>query len=152
GRELTAARPVGPDKVRVAEPAHCRGAVNLAARPKVASGKPAKYRRASGLCALALQRLEDFLHCIHRVVPWRFIFLAPVSWRRQIARHRAPISSLLACDDASAKYALEMPSARSSRPDNCAIRAQCVTRRRLRWRRAGLPTLRYSISPGRAIS
>ena len=45
---------VRTDEIRVAEPAFRRTPIFGAARPEVAPGKAAKYRRAPGLYALAL--------------------------------------------------------------------------------------------------
>src|SRR5258707_12801541 len=62
GRRISGAeRAVGPDKIRVAEFAGRTGPVLLAAAPEIAAGEPAKYRRAAGMCAFALQGKKDFL-------------------------------------------------------------------------------------------
>ena len=59
--ELAAANPIGPDKVRIAEPAHRRLPVDLASRPQIAPGKPQEHRPRARLHPLALQRQEGFL-------------------------------------------------------------------------------------------
>src|SRR5215475_13531521 len=59
-----AASAVGPDKIRVAEPALRAGAVSLPPGPEIAAGKPAEYGRASRMGAFALQRKKYFLHRI----------------------------------------------------------------------------------------
>ena len=73
--KFAAARPVSADKVRVAKAAHGLRPVGLAAAPQIASGKTAKHRGATGLRALALQRVIDFLdavaHAIKPAVPER---------------------------------------------------------------------------------
>ncbi|MGY3293795.1 hypothetical protein ACVWWP_006862 [Bradyrhizobium sp. LM3.6] len=56
-----AQRAVGADEVRVAEFAGGARAVGLSPAPEVAAGKTAKYGRAPGMCAFALQSQEDFL-------------------------------------------------------------------------------------------
>jgi creatinine amidohydrolase/Fe(II)-dependent formamide hydrolase-like protein len=51
-------------KIRVAEAADCIKAILLATAPQIATGKAAEHRRAPGLCALALQGMEDFFDAV----------------------------------------------------------------------------------------
>ena len=62
--ELSAARPIHTDKIRVAELADRIGAICFAARPQVAPGKSTEHRGATGLRALALQRVKDFFDSV----------------------------------------------------------------------------------------
>src|SRR5262249_32069341 len=57
---------VGADEVGIAESADRARAILLAARPEVAACKAAKHRRAAGIHAFALQRIEDLLYGVHR--------------------------------------------------------------------------------------
>ena len=59
--ELAAARPIGADKIGVAELADRVGAILFQPAPQIAAGKAQEHRGAAGLRALALQRVEDFL-------------------------------------------------------------------------------------------
>lgn len=57
--EASAARSVGSEEVRIAEPADGGGAVLFPARPQVAAGKPAEHSRPTCLGALPLEAIED---------------------------------------------------------------------------------------------
>ena len=57
--ELPPARPVGPDKIGVAEIALGRGAILLPPTPQVAAGETQEHRTAPSLNALTLQRQES---------------------------------------------------------------------------------------------
>lgn len=63
---VTAARAVGADKIGVAERASGKGAVRFAPRPQVAAGETAKNGGASGLRALALEGIKNFLDVVAR--------------------------------------------------------------------------------------
>ncbi len=65
--EAAAAFAVDADEIGVAELADRGRAILLAAGPEIAAGKTAKHRRASGLSAFALQRLENLLDRIGHV-------------------------------------------------------------------------------------
>ena len=64
-RELPTTLPVGADEIGVAEIAGRRDAVFLAAGPEIAAGKAQEHGRAASLRAFALQRVVNFLYCIH---------------------------------------------------------------------------------------
>src|SRR6476469_703514 len=66
--ELSAARSVDADEVRVAELARRVCAIALAPRPQIASGETTEYCRPAGIGALTLQREEDLLHRERHVV------------------------------------------------------------------------------------
>jgi hypothetical protein len=59
--EFAAARPIGPDEIRIAEITLRRRAVGLAPAPQIASGEAEEHGAAARLHALALQRQERFL-------------------------------------------------------------------------------------------
>ena len=59
GIESSTPRPIDSYKFGIAEPADGRGAVGLATRPEIASGKAAEDGGAARLRALALQGIED---------------------------------------------------------------------------------------------
>ena len=61
-REFPAAWSIGADEIGIAECADGVGAILLAAGPQVATGESQEHRRASGIRALALQRVVDLLH------------------------------------------------------------------------------------------
>jgi hypothetical protein len=61
---FTAQYAVGADKISIAKLADRGGAICFTAAPEVAAGKTAKHRRPSGLRALALQRIKNFLDAI----------------------------------------------------------------------------------------
>jgi hypothetical protein len=52
------------DEIRVAKLADCVRAIFLATRPEIAAGEAAEHSRTAGVCAFALQRVENFLYCI----------------------------------------------------------------------------------------
>src|ERR1700733_6741283 len=69
GGVAAAQRSVGPDKIGVAKPACCGGAILLAAAPEIAAREPAKHGGPAGVGAFALQGQEDFLDRVtHRAV------------------------------------------------------------------------------------
>src|SRR5690606_12477983 len=67
--KLPAPRTVRAHEIGVAELTNRRGAVGLAPRPQIASGKPAEHRRSPSLGAFALQREKNLLDAVaHDVV------------------------------------------------------------------------------------
>ena len=63
--KLHNARAIDTDKLRVTKTAHSCSAILLSARPQIAAGKAQEYRRRAGICAFALQGVEDFFDGIH---------------------------------------------------------------------------------------
>ncbi len=58
--KTAASRPVGTDKIGIAELADRRAAILLAAGPQISAGETAEHGRTPRRGALDLQRLEDF--------------------------------------------------------------------------------------------
>ena len=59
-RKLATARPVGADKIGVAETTYRVGTVLLTPGPEIAAGESKEHGRPAGLRTLALQRVVDF--------------------------------------------------------------------------------------------
>ena len=51
-------------KIGIAKAADSVESIFLATAPQIATGKAAEHRRAPGLCALALQGMEDFFDAV----------------------------------------------------------------------------------------
>src|SRR5258706_9954562 len=65
GGVFAAARAVGADEIRVADPPHGARAILFVPGPQIASGEAAEHRGTPGIHAFALQRVEDFLDLVH---------------------------------------------------------------------------------------
>src|SRR5262249_8283803 len=57
--ELLTSLSINADEIRIAELADRVRPIALASRPKIAAGEAAEHSRSPGLCALALERVED---------------------------------------------------------------------------------------------
>src|SRR5690242_16985038 len=66
------------DEIRVAESTYCRCSILLPARPQIASGKSAEHSRSACLCALALQRIENFVNNVCHALA----LIAALAWYR----------------------------------------------------------------------
>jgi hypothetical protein len=62
--EAAAIDTIRTHKIGIAEAADGLESIFLATAPQIASGEAAEHRRAPGLCALALQGVEDFFDAV----------------------------------------------------------------------------------------
>ncbi|MFT5642953.1 MAG: hypothetical protein ACI83P_000487 [Janthinobacterium sp.] len=66
--KLVTALTIGTDEIGITKAADGGGAIAFAPVPQIASGKTAKNGRATGMCALTLQCIENFFNAVSHSV------------------------------------------------------------------------------------